>query len=115
MSIGSATNLSSCLDTEGYRVASILWSTGTTANAPMTFLGGNNSATLYNLWDDTGNECVISSAAFSTADKRSIAIGPTLAVQLGAHRYIQFRRGNSTAGTSAGATAYPFDVVLTPW
>ena len=115
MSIVSATALSTALQLDGYRVAAIHWASGTTANAPLTFRGSQDGSSYFPLWDENGSEITIASGAFSTAQARSIAIGPTMAVQLGAHKYVRFCRGLSTAEANVGATAAPFDVILTPW
>lgn len=115
MTIASTTGITSALDCEGYRVAAIDWASGSTANAPLTFAVSQDGSSFFDLYDDAGSEVSIASGSFSTAAARSIAVGPTLAVQLGAHRYVKFRRGTAASPSSVGATAFGFDVILTPW
>lgn len=115
LSFASTTGITSALDTFGYRVAAINWASGSTGNAPLTFQGSNDNASFFNLFDDAGSEVQIASGSFSTADARSICIGPTLAVQLGSQRYLKFRRGVASAPSSVGATALGIEVIMTPW
>lgn len=114
MSIASATGISSAIDTHGYYLAGIDWSSGTTANRPLTFSVSQDGSTFLDLYDSTGGQVQVSSGAFSTSEARAVAFDNTLINQLAVHRYVKVRTGLSSSPASNGATAHLYSAILLP-
>ena len=88
------------IDQGGYKLAAIDMSTAWTTGA-ITFLGGNDTAAMYSIYNDTA-EVSISSVLAATLG--SIALRADVQAALGAHRYIQLRSGTSTAVSTQSTT-----------
>ncbi len=87
----AAAALSDALDLGGYGVSAIVMTTAWTA-ANLTFQGSADNSTFRNIYGDTGGEVTVVGTAAAT-----IALGATIAEQVGAHRYVKVRSGLSGA------------------
>ena len=95
----STAGVSEIVNQEGYRPACVDMSTAWTT-AGMTFLGGNDTAAMFPLYNSTV-ELSLSSAL--VLPNISIAFTQDFSKSLGAHRYVQVRSGTSTAQSTQAA------------
>ena len=95
----STAGVSEIVDQYGYRPASVDMSTAWTT-AGMSFLGGNDTATMFPVYNSTAELTLSSALAIANI---SIAFTQDFSKSLGAHRFFQVRSGTSTAQSTQAA------------